>query len=194
MLACVDVDYRDAGAVAACVCFQAWPDDMPASQHVVRIREVAPYQSGQFYRRELPCILTVLEALPELPQVILVDGYAWLRQQQPGLGAHLYEALARRAAVVGVAKTRYARAEGAAVVLRGRSRSPLYVTSAGMDVAEAARHVRAMHGPYRIPTLLKRVDQLSRGPKAAGGQGSQPAGQPAGLRGQGPTDVTRAWT
>ena len=32
------------------------------------------------------------------------------------------------------------------------------VTAAGMDLAEAAGHIQAMHGPCRIPTLLKRVD------------------------------------
>ena len=65
--------------------------------------------------------------------------------------------------VIGVAKTRFARAEPTSEVLRGRGRSPLYVSAVGMDVAEAASHIRAMHGPHRVPTLLKRVDQLSRG-------------------------------
>ena len=163
MIACVDVDYREVGAVAACVCFQAWSDDTSASETVVQIRNVEPYRSGQFYRRELPCILTVLKSLRESPQVIIIDGYVWLGEQQPGLGAHLYAALGRQVPVIGVAKTRFVRAEPVENVLRGRSRSPLYVTAVGMGVAEAADHIRAMHGPYRIPTLLKRVDQLSRG-------------------------------
>ena len=171
MIACVDVDYREVGAVAACVCFQAWGDDTPASESAIEIRDVAPYQSGQFYRRELPCILAVLKLLPELPPVIIIDGYVWLGAQQPGLGAHLYEALGRRVAVIGVAKTRFVRAEPVEAVLRGRSRSPLYVTAVGMDVAEAAGHIRTMHGPYRIPTLLKRVDQLSRGQEAVTAHG-----------------------
>ena len=33
---------------------------------------------------------------------------------------------------------------------------------AGMELAAAAGKVERMHGPYRIPTLLKRVDQLCR--------------------------------
>ena len=37
MIACVDVDYRDVGAVAACARFQAWSDDTPASKTVVQI-------------------------------------------------------------------------------------------------------------------------------------------------------------
>ena len=73
------------------------------------------------------------------------------------------EALERQIAVIGVGKTRFLRAEPVELVLRRRSRSPLYVTAVGLDLAEAASRIRAMHGPYRIPTLLKRADQLSRG-------------------------------
>ena len=75
MIACVDVDYREAGAIAACVCFQSWSDDTPAPESVIQISDVEPYQSGQFYRRELPCLLAVLKSLSELPQVIVIDGY-----------------------------------------------------------------------------------------------------------------------
>lgn len=164
MIACVDVDYREPGAVAACVVFGAWTDARPASEAVVELDRVEPYEPGRFYRRELPCLLAVLGALPQPPRTVVVDGYVWLGDEgEPGLGAHLYEALDRRAAVVGVAKTRFRDAGAAREVLRGGSRHPLYVTAAGMDANEAARHVREMHGPFRIPTLLKRVDQLCRG-------------------------------
>ncbi|MCL4204612.1 MAG: endonuclease V [Pirellulaceae bacterium] len=163
MIACVDVDYRDAGAVAACVCFEQWDDSTPVLESAIEIRDVEPYEPSRFYRRELPCILAVLQTLPTLPQTVVIDGYVWLGEQRRGLGAHLYEALDKRAAIVGVAKTRFAGAEPVALVTRGQSRTPLYVTATGMDVAEAARHIRMMHGSHRIPTMLKRVDQLGRG-------------------------------
>jgi deoxyribonuclease V len=163
MIACVDVDYRDAGAVAACVCFEHWDDGTPVLESAIEIADVEPYESGQFYRRELPCILAVLQSLPTLPQIVIIDGYVWLGEQRRGLGAHLYEALDERASIIGVAKTRFVGAEPLALVTRGGSRTPLYVTAAGMDVAEAASHIRAMHGSHRIPTMLKRADQLSRG-------------------------------
>lgn len=57
-----------------------------------------------------------------------------------------------------MAKTRYPGATLALELQRGISRAPLYITAAGMDVTEAAQHIAEMHGPYRIPTLLKRVD------------------------------------
>jgi deoxyribonuclease V len=164
MIACIDVDYRGSGATAACVLFHAWGDAKGVSETVVPIARVEPYEPGQFFRRELPCLLAVLEAARGAPGVVVVDGYVWLADERdPGLGAHLYRALGGRAVVVGVAKTRFARAGAAREVLRGTSRLPLFVTAAGMDVDEAALHVGAMHGPHRTPTLLKRVDQLCRG-------------------------------
>jgi deoxyribonuclease V len=48
-------------------------------------------------------------------------------------------------------------------VWRGGSRRPLYVTAAGMELDEVVHHVTAMHGAFRIPTILKRVHQLCRG-------------------------------
>jgi deoxyribonuclease V len=162
MIACADVDYRDTGAVAACVCFEHWDDSTPVLESAIEINDVEPYEPGRFYRRELPCILAVLQSLPTLPQIVIIDGYVWLGEQRRGLGAHLYEALDERASIIGVAKTRFVGAEPVALVTRGRSRTPLYVSAAGMDVTEAARHIRTMHGNHRIPTMLKRVDQLSR--------------------------------
>ena len=163
MIACVDVDYREDEAVAACVLFRAWADEHAAAETVERIGRVEPYQPGQFYRRELPCLLSVLGKLAEPPATVVIDGYVWLRDEEsPGLGGHLFAALGKKVPVVGVAKTRFAGAEAAKAVLRGDSRRPLYVTAAGIDVEAAARHVREMHGPFRLPTLLKRVDQLCR--------------------------------
>jgi deoxyribonuclease V len=171
MIACVDVNYRDTGAVAACVCFQHWADGTPVLESAIEIRDVKPYEPGQFYRRELPCILAVLRALSTLPQIVIIDGYVWLGEQRHGLGAHLYEALDKRAAVIGVAKTRFVGAEPLALVTRGRSLTPLYVTAAGMDVTEAASHIRTMHGSHRMPTMLKRTDQLSRRHRWSDSQG-----------------------
>ncbi|HEY7427293.1 MAG TPA: endonuclease V [Gemmataceae bacterium] len=161
MLACVDVDYRTDGAVAACVLFRAWDDADSTGERVETIARVEPYQPGQFYRRELPCLLSVLSTVTEPLETIVVDGYVWLTDEKPGLGAHLYEALGRRVPIVGVAKTRFAGVEAEAV-LRGGSHRPLYVSAAGLDCRMAARHIQAMHGSYRLPTLLRRVDQLCR--------------------------------
>ena|SRR3982751_5554259 len=162
LVSCVDVDYRDRAAVAADVWFRGWETSEVEAEVVTTLDEVAPYQPGEFYRRELPCILAVLERGPA-PEVVVVDGYVWLGPGRAGLGAHLYQALGERTVVVGVAKSRFTGATDAVPVYRGGSRSPLYVTAAGAGVEEAAGWVARMHGPFRVPTMLKRVDQLARG-------------------------------
>ena len=47
-------------------------------------------------------------------------------------------------------------------VVRGSSAKPLYITAAGITSEAAAAHVRAMHGPFRIPTLIALADALCR--------------------------------
>jgi deoxyribonuclease V len=162
LVACVDVDYRDPVAVAAGVWFRGWAASETEVEAVTMLDEIAPYQPGEFYRRELPCVLAVLKRGPAA-EVVVVDGYVWLGPGRAGLGAHLYQALGERTAVVGVAKSRFVSATDAVPVYRGESRSPLYVTAAGVSAEEAAGWVAGMQGPYRVPTMLKRVDQLARG-------------------------------
>ena len=162
MMACLDVDYREAAAYAAGLAFHDWSDAAPATEKVIPVVGVHPYQPGQFFRRELPCLLAVLGELPPVA-VVIVDGYVWLDGVSvAGLGAHLHQALAGKVAVIGVAKTRFAGAGAAVEVVRGRSTRPLFITAVGMDAPMAAEHVRSMDGPNRIPTLLKRVDSLCR--------------------------------
>jgi deoxyribonuclease V len=164
MKACVDVDYRGEGALAAVVGFRDWADASSAFEATEPIATVAEYQPGQFYKRELPCLLAVLARLPQPPELVIVDGYVWLGgEERPGLGGHLFDALGKRVPVIGVAKSKFLSARLALPALRGESATkPLFVTAAGMDVMDAVKAVRAMHGHNRLPTLLKRVDSLCR--------------------------------
>lgn len=164
MILAADVHYRDAGARAAGVLFADWADPEPAATLSVELAEVAEYLPGEFHRRELPCIAALLARLPAAPDCIVVDGHVWLDGAgRPGLGAHLWQALQRRVAVVGVAKTRFAGTPAAAELRRGASARPLYVTAAGLDPALAHAAVARMHGAHRLPDLLKRADRLARG-------------------------------
>ncbi|RYZ43873.1 MAG: endonuclease V [Myxococcaceae bacterium] len=162
MLACVDVDYRPDLTVAACVLFRAWTDAREAAHLVEHGPVAAPYEPGQFYRRELPHLLRVLAGVQEPLEAIVVDGYVWLGADKPGLGAHLHEALCGAVPVIGVAKTPYVTTGPAQPIVRGESLRPLLVTAIGMETATAAEHIRRMHGLWRIPTLLSRVDRLCR--------------------------------
>jgi deoxyribonuclease V len=163
MIGAVDVCYGATDAVAACVLFHAFTDDAPAEVLLSTIPSVEPYEPGAFYRRELPCLLAVL-ALAKMPlDAVVIDGYVWLSaDRRPGLGAHLFDSLGGETPVVGVAKTGFAGADLAVPVLHGGSAKPLFVTAAGVESELAAAWVREMHGVYRIPTLLKRVDRACR--------------------------------
>jgi deoxyribonuclease V len=163
VIAALDVSYGARVAAAACVLFDRWEDAAPKDTRVALLTEVAPYEPGAFYRRELPCLRAVLAQVGAPLSAIVVDGYVFLSADgRPGLGAHLFEALDRSTPVVGVAKTSFTGAAFAEPVLRGESARPLYVTAAGIDAVVAAGLIRAMHGPHRLPTLLQRVDRLSR--------------------------------
>jgi deoxyribonuclease V len=160
----VDVHYEREGARAACVTALSWDDAKTQDEWTVDVPKVAEYRPGFFYERELPCILAVLERAPVPASVIVVDGYVVLDAHgRPGLGAHLFEHLAQRVPVVGIAKRSFAGSEFATRVVRGESQNPLFVTALGMPSAEAAQHVQRMHGKHRIPTLCTRVDHLCRG-------------------------------
>jgi deoxyribonuclease V len=162
MLACLDASYAADRGTVACLLFAEWTDAVAAREIIRSAADVAPYESGAFYKRELPPLLNLLSTLDQIPAVIVVDGYVWLDvEEKPGLGGHLHQALGGGAAVVGVAKRPFPGAP-ALPVIRGASKVPLFVSAAGMSVEEAAAHIAVMNGPYRIPTLLKRVDQLCR--------------------------------
>jgi deoxyribonuclease V len=163
MFLAVDVHYRVNRAVTAGVLFDRWSASEPVRELVTPISGVAAYEPGRFFERELPCILALLRCLPELPEIIIVDGYVDLgHKRQPGLGRHLYQALKGQAAVIGVAKRPFKSTPAAAAIYRGRSGRPLYVTAAGISPDYARHCIVQMHGRWRIPTLLKRVDHLCR--------------------------------
>lgn len=164
MIACFDVDYQDTKGHAACLVFDHWQAATPFKQYTSLIPKVADYEAGQFYKRELPCLITVYEKIAEDISVLLLDSHVWLdHQKTPGLGAYFFEELERKIPLIGVAKNPYKDTPKlVAQVKRGKSQKPLYVSAVGMPLEEAIKSIRKMHGPYRIPTLLKEVDQLAR--------------------------------
>jgi deoxyribonuclease V len=165
MLACVDAEYQstEGPAVASCVVYERCDSAGSREERVVVIPRVAPYKPGQFYERELPCILKVLEEVQTPIDIVIVDAYVWLDEEEtPGLGAHLHRALRGRVAVIGVAKEPFGDYQGQRRVVRGGSQKPLFITGVGIDVDVAAKCVQRMHGAHRVPTLLRRADQLCR--------------------------------
>ena len=67
MILAVDAYYRDNYAFAAGVLFNDWGDCEPVDKLLAQISNIEVYIPGEFYRRELPCILALLDQLNELP-------------------------------------------------------------------------------------------------------------------------------
>jgi deoxyribonuclease V len=105
-----------------------------------------------------------LEDHGTMPDLIVIDGYVYLDgAEKAGLGKHLFDALDRKVGIIGVAKNPFKYISADFAVYRGRSKKPLYVTAAGVPVALAKRRVATMRGAFRVPTLLKEADRVSRG-------------------------------
>lgn len=164
MILAIDVYYIDDKAKTVGILFNSWQ-----AENVIEIindyrDHIAPYQSGEFYLRELPCIMSLLQKI-NLNNVdtIIVDGYVYLNDGKVGLGGHLYQALNQSIPVVGVAKKPFfANSNDVREVYRGESKHPLYVTSVGIDPNIAANNIQLMAGKYRIPTLLSLLDQQTK--------------------------------
>jgi deoxyribonuclease V len=156
-----DVHYLPSGgARAAAVVAADTAFSRLAGDRISVVPDVAPYQPGQFYLRELPPLRAALNGLSGL-SLLVIDGYADLDPDgRPGLGARAAEEFG--VPVIGVAKTPFRTATHAIAVLRGTSARPLYVTATGMPRADAADLVRHMAGLHRLPDALRRADTLAR--------------------------------
>jgi deoxyribonuclease V len=166
MILAFDVAYNDNNiAQAVGIGFQSWEDEQPEVVYKEFIIGLEPYQPGEFYKRELPCIEKILTRMDlSVVTAIVIDGYVFLNDDgKPGLGAHLYEKLGGKIPVIGVAKSSFAgNVKHVEEILRGKSNVPLYISAIGMELHAASLLIRQMSGEYRMPTLLKKLDQLTR--------------------------------
>src|SRR4030043_2374810 len=165
MIAAVDVHYRyDGFATAAAVVFSSFGDSKAYKTYIRDIPKVKSYIPGKFYKRELPCLIAVLGMIEEEIDSVIIDGYVDLGEK-PGLGRHLWRALECKKRIIGVAK-KYFKGSDPIKVLRGNSCQPLFVTSVGIEQHVVANRITCMHGKFRLPTLLKQADSLSRSGKS----------------------------
>jgi deoxyribonuclease V len=144
-----------------------------------------PYVPGLLAFRELPAILSVLDALDADFDAVLVDGQGIAHPRRLGIASHLGLLLDRP--VVGCAKSRLvgeyvepatvrgsctqlvARGEVVGAVLRTRDGvSPVFV-SVGHRIAldAAVALVLACHEGYRIPAPTRRADIRLRRPRTS---------------------------
>lgn len=160
-----DTYYYDQKAKTVCLEFEKWNEDKNFKVYSEIIDNVEEYIPGEFYKRELPCILSLLQQM-NLSEIaaIVVDGFVYLDDEKKyGLGGYLYEKLNEKIPIIGVAKTNFASIEkNKKALFRGDSKKPLYITSIGINLEEAFNKVESMAGEFRFPTLLKELDRLTK--------------------------------
>ena len=165
MILAFDTYYSENKAKTVCICFENWTDTDIVKVHTEILEDVEEYTSGEFYKRELPCILSLLSKI-DIPiiEAIVVDGFVFLDDDKKlGLGGYLYQKLEGNIPIIGLAKNNFASLQNhKRALLRGESRKPIYITAIGIDVDIAESYIKSMAGEYRIPKLLKILDTLSR--------------------------------
>lgn len=165
MIYAFDTYYFEDYANTICIAFENWNSENEAEIFSEKTNITSEYESGAFYKRELPCILSLLKKIQlTTGDIIIVDGYVTLNDEgKIGLGGYLYEALDQKYPVIGIAKNEFNSPDSRRrSIYRGESKTPLFLTAIGMDVDEIKPKVETMHGAFRIPALLKKLDQLTR--------------------------------
>ncbi len=165
MILAFDTYYTGTNAKTVCLAFQKWTDDKPFHVFEETMEGIADYEPGAFYKRELPCILSLLSVISISDiEVIIVDGYVILDDDgKTGLGGLLFDKLERRIPVIGVAKSGFHNNKKNVLELfRGKSKKPLYITAKGMGLTLAYNRIKSMHGNYRMPSLLRILDTKTK--------------------------------
>lgn len=165
MIYAFDTFYYPDYAKTVCIAFEQWDSKTESFIYSENTEINSDYESGAFYKRELPCILSLLKKIDlKDGDFIIVDGYVTLDNNgKIGLGGYLYESLNKKYPVIGIAKNEFASEDNMRkTIFRGESKTPLFLTAVGIDTDDIKIKVENMYGAYRIPTLLKKLDQLTR--------------------------------
>jgi len=164
MLLALDVFYLQDRAKAVGVLFKG-ENSEPEKVIIEFIKDVDEYIPGEFYKRELPCIKAVLDkvSLKEL-SAIIVDGHIYIdNEKNRGLGAHVWHLLGGTIPIIGVAKNAFFNNKEIVYELsRGNSNKPLFISSIGIELRDAVQLINEMHGNYRMPTILKELDRITK--------------------------------
>lgn len=164
MILAVDVYYKENTAKTVGFLFSE-QDLVPHKTYITYNQNIEDYMPGKFYKRELPCILSILEEVNiEKVTLIIIDGHIYIdNNKNYGLGGFLYEKLNCKIPVIGVAKNSFLNNNKTVQeVYRGKSLKPLYVSSIGLDLGYAASLIKNMPGKYRIPDILKNLDTQTK--------------------------------
>lgn len=176
----VDVGFEEGGAItrAAAVLLDA-ATLQPLAEVVARLPTRMPYIPGLLSFRELPAMLAALAQLPEVPDLILVDGQGVAHPRGLGNAAHL--GVVTDLPTVGVAKKILVGTHDAVGPLRGDRTALMHqghvigtvlrtkdgvqplIVSPGHRVshATAVERVLAYGRGYRLPEPTRLADRLA---------------------------------
>ncbi len=178
----VDVGFdKKNGLTRAAVVVLAFPGLEPVDQSLVTQPTRFPYVPGLLSFREAPAILTALERLGRLPDVLLCDGQGLAHPRRFGIACHL--GVLTDLPSIGVAKKRLIGShaeppdsrgdwvalkhggETLAAVLRTRvGVKPVFVSSGHrVSLTTAVNLVMACTTRYRLPETTRRADRLASG-------------------------------
>jgi deoxyinosine 3'endonuclease (endonuclease V) len=163
--------YSDTDCYTVGVMFDKWDQEKPSKIMSCRSSDFEIYRPGNFYKRELPGILRILEVVSESGiqiDTVVLDSYIDLMDRDgnisAGLGNHLRQVVGEsRFHIIGVAKTLYGKCnEISSPVRRGNATNPIWVQGSGITNEEAANLVYSMYGSYKIPNLLRILDKETK--------------------------------
>lgn len=176
----VDVAYpRGTGIARAAVVVCDYPSCRVVDKAVAQVEIPFPYRPGLLALREVPPILTALQKLNPLPDLLMVDGHGYAHPRRFGLACHLGVLL--NLPTIGCAKSplvgEYAMPEQTAgssmplvhngeqvgAVLRTREAvKPIFVSVGhGVDLASALEVALTCCKGYRLPQPLRLAHHLA---------------------------------
>ncbi len=180
-IAGVDVGYDLAGQRAhASIVLLRYPDLSILEQHQAFSPIQFPYVPGLLSFREIPAILFALQALQQMPDLLMVDGHGIAHPRRMGIATHLGLWLNRPA--IGVAKSKlcgtyapladtkgaqsplFHQGEQIGTVLRSKLRcNPLFISPGHrISHATAVNITQQAITRYRLPEPTRLADTLSK--------------------------------
>ena len=178
MILVTDVFYNEinnSAHIAGAVINDWTSDKIVETYELDKIDIDCAYIPGQFYKREMPCLIELWNSIPESKKAqintFIVDGFYDIWDGRPGLGHHFRDWLIENGynvEVVGIAKSPCRETNKFTLPVyrteeskTSKCRSALWVNGSNME-NDYQNKVLNMAGKYRIPTIIKKVDKLSR--------------------------------
>ena len=170
----VDVGFEQAGGITrAAVVVLDFPSLKLKASGIARLPTRFPYVPGLLSFRELPAVLTAMEQLLRLPDLLLCDGQGYAHPRRLGIASHL--GLLTNIPAIGVGKTRLLGTHAAVADVRGawqplmdkgeiigavlrtrRGVKPIYVSIGHrLSLATAIRYVMACTTRYKLPETTR---------------------------------------